>query len=208
MRALAPPALAALADHRGRARRRDLPRAGARRLRAGAAAARAVSPSSGGAGCERRRRGDRSGGPRAHRADARGQGRARDGRASSPPRSAPTSATRPDPTGHAAARIAAKEAVYKAMQSLPGARAIGWRDIEVTRDSGGPPGDPAARPGGAARGGGGGRDDPGVAHPLGAVGGGGRGGQRAVQPKRSVKRKREAERCDDERDTHRFTLHS
>ena len=43
-------------------------------------------------------------------------------------------ATHPDPTGHAAARIAAKEAVYKAMQSLPGARGIGWREIEVTRD--------------------------------------------------------------------------
>lgn len=51
-------------------------------------------------------------------------------------------ATRPDPTGHAAARIAAKEAVYKAMQSLPGARGIGWRDIEVTRD---PEGRPAIR---------------------------------------------------------------
>ena len=51
-------------------------------------------------------------------------------------------ATRPDPTGNAAARIAAKEAVYKAMQSLPGARAIGWRDIEVTRD---PEGRPAIR---------------------------------------------------------------
>jgi holo-[acyl-carrier protein] synthase len=48
-------------------------------------------------------------------------------------------ATRPDPTGNAAARIAAKEAVYKAMQSLPGARAIGWRDIEVTRDPEGRP---------------------------------------------------------------------
>ncbi len=48
-------------------------------------------------------------------------------------------ATRPDPTGHAAARIAAKEAVYKAMQSLPGARAIGWREIEVTRDAEGRP---------------------------------------------------------------------
>jgi holo-[acyl-carrier protein] synthase len=47
--------------------------------------------------------------------------------------------TRPDPTGHAAARIAAKEAVYKAMQSLPGARAIGWRDMEVTRDADGRP---------------------------------------------------------------------
>jgi holo-[acyl-carrier protein] synthase len=48
-------------------------------------------------------------------------------------------ATRPDPTGNAAARIAAKEAVYKAMQSLPGARAIGWREIEVTRDAEGRP---------------------------------------------------------------------
>jgi len=51
-------------------------------------------------------------------------------------------ASRPDPTGNAAARIAAKEAVYKAMQVLPGARAIGWRDIEVTRD---PEGRPAIR---------------------------------------------------------------
>jgi holo-[acyl-carrier protein] synthase len=48
-------------------------------------------------------------------------------------------ATRGDPTGNAAARIAAKEAVYKAMQSLPGARAIGWREIEVTRDAEGRP---------------------------------------------------------------------
>ena len=48
-------------------------------------------------------------------------------------------ATRPDPTGHAAARIAAKEAVYKAMQSLPGARGIGWSEIEVTRDPEGRP---------------------------------------------------------------------
>ena len=63
-------------------------------------------------------------------------------RGCSPARSAPISATRPDPTGHAAARIAAKEAVYKAMQSLPGARAIGWREIEVTRD---PEGRPAIR---------------------------------------------------------------
>jgi holo-[acyl-carrier protein] synthase len=51
-------------------------------------------------------------------------------------------ATRPDPTGHAAARIAAKEAVYKALQSLPGARGVGWREIEVTRD---PEGRPAIR---------------------------------------------------------------
>ncbi len=48
-------------------------------------------------------------------------------------------ATRPDPTGHAAARIAAKEAVYKAMQSLDGARGIGWREIEVARDPAGKP---------------------------------------------------------------------
>jgi holo-[acyl-carrier protein] synthase len=48
-------------------------------------------------------------------------------------------ATRADPTGHAAARIAAKEAVYKAMQSLRGARAVGWREIEVSRDAEGRP---------------------------------------------------------------------
>ena len=47
--------------------------------------------------------------------------------------------TRPDPTGHAGARIAAKEAVYKALQSLPGARGVGWREIEVTRDDDGRP---------------------------------------------------------------------
>jgi holo-[acyl-carrier protein] synthase len=48
-------------------------------------------------------------------------------------------ATRADATGHAAARIAAKEAVYKAMQSLRGARAIGWREIEISRESEGKP---------------------------------------------------------------------
>ena len=48
-------------------------------------------------------------------------------------------ATRPDATGHAAARIAAKEAVYKAMQSLAGARGVGWREIEVARDEEGRP---------------------------------------------------------------------
>ena len=46
-----------------------------------------------------------------------------------------------DPARHAAARVAAKEAVYKAMQSLPGARAISWLDIEVVR---GPEGAPVA----------------------------------------------------------------
>jgi holo-[acyl-carrier protein] synthase len=48
-------------------------------------------------------------------------------------------ATRADATGHAAARIAAKEAVYKAMQALPGARGVGWREIEVSRDTEGRP---------------------------------------------------------------------
>ena len=48
-------------------------------------------------------------------------------------------ASRPDATGHAAARIAAKEAVYKALQSLPGARGVGWREIEVSRDEDGRP---------------------------------------------------------------------
>jgi holo-[acyl-carrier protein] synthase len=47
--------------------------------------------------------------------------------------------SRPDATGHAAARIAAKEAVYKAMQSLTGARGVSWRDIEISRDSEGRP---------------------------------------------------------------------
>jgi holo-[acyl-carrier protein] synthase len=47
--------------------------------------------------------------------------------------------TRPDATGHAAARIAAKEAVYKAMQAVTGARGIGWREIEVSRDPEGRP---------------------------------------------------------------------
>lgn len=48
-------------------------------------------------------------------------------------------ASRPDATGHAAARIAAKEAVYKALQSIPGARGVGWREIEVSRDEDGRP---------------------------------------------------------------------
>ena len=42
-------------------------------------------------------------------------------------------ASRPDPTPHVAARLAAKEAVYKALQQLEGARAVGWREIEVLR---------------------------------------------------------------------------
>jgi holo-[acyl-carrier protein] synthase len=38
-----------------------------------------------------------------------------------------------------AARIAAKEASYKALQSLPDARSIGWQDLEVLRHVDGRP---------------------------------------------------------------------
>jgi holo-[acyl-carrier protein] synthase len=38
-----------------------------------------------------------------------------------------------------AARIAAKEASYKALQSLPDARAVGWQDLEVLRHADGRP---------------------------------------------------------------------
>ena len=48
-------------------------------------------------------------------------------------------ATRADVVPHLAARIAAKEALFKAMQSLPGGRAVGWRDLEVLRAEGGRP---------------------------------------------------------------------
>lgn len=40
-------------------------------------------------------------------------------------------AVRGEPARHLAARFAAKEAGYKALQGDAGARAIGWRDIEV-----------------------------------------------------------------------------
>ena len=43
------------------------------------------------------------------------------------------------PEERLATRLAAKEAVYKAMQALPGARAIAWRDIEVVSDVEGRP---------------------------------------------------------------------
>jgi holo-[acyl-carrier protein] synthase len=38
-----------------------------------------------------------------------------------------------DPVPAFAARLAAKEAVYKALQALPGAQAVGWREIGVRR---------------------------------------------------------------------------
>lgn len=45
----------------------------------------------------------------------------------------------PHPPRHLAVRLAAKEAVYKALQSLPDARGVGWREIEVTRTQHGRP---------------------------------------------------------------------
>jgi holo-[acyl-carrier protein] synthase len=47
--------------------------------------------------------------------------------------------SREDPVPHIAARIAAKEAVYKALQELPDTRGVGWREIEVWRDESGKP---------------------------------------------------------------------
>ncbi len=47
--------------------------------------------------------------------------------------------SRPDPATHVAVRLAAKEAVYKALQGSAAARGIGWRDIEVTRAPDGRP---------------------------------------------------------------------
>jgi len=43
------------------------------------------------------------------------------------------------PAENLAVRLAAKEAVYKALQSLPGSRTIRWRQIEVVRQEGGRP---------------------------------------------------------------------
>jgi len=47
--------------------------------------------------------------------------------------------SRPDPATHVAVRLAAKEAVYKALQGSEAARGIGWREIEVTRATDGRP---------------------------------------------------------------------
>jgi holo-[acyl-carrier protein] synthase len=46
---------------------------------------------------------------------------------------------RPHPVVHLAARIAAKEATYKALRGTPAARAIGWRDLEVVLADDGSP---------------------------------------------------------------------
>ena len=43
------------------------------------------------------------------------------------------------PARHVAARVAAKEAVYKALQGTERARGIGWQEIEVVRDTFGRP---------------------------------------------------------------------
>lgn len=47
--------------------------------------------------------------------------------------------SRPDPATHVAVRLAAKEAVYKALQGSDDARGIGWREIEVMRAPDGRP---------------------------------------------------------------------
>ena len=44
-----------------------------------------------------------------------------------------------DPSESVAVRLATKEAVYKALQSTPAARGVGWREIEVVRDENGRP---------------------------------------------------------------------
>lgn len=45
----------------------------------------------------------------------------------------------PMPARHLAARLAAKEAAYKALQLVPEGRAIAWRDLEVAHEAAGPP---------------------------------------------------------------------
>ncbi len=44
-----------------------------------------------------------------------------------------------DPAESVAVRLATKEAVYKALQNIPAARGVGWREIEVVRDENGRP---------------------------------------------------------------------
>jgi len=55
--------------------------------------------------------------------------------------------SRPDVATHVAVRLAAKEAVYKALQGSAAARGIGWREIEVIRA---PDGRPDVSPSGVA----------------------------------------------------------
>ncbi len=57
-------------------------------------------------------------------------------------------ATRSDPIPGFAARLAAKEAGWKALQVLPEASGVGWQDLEVVR---GPDGRPTLRAHGRAR---------------------------------------------------------
>ena len=47
--------------------------------------------------------------------------------------------SRPDQATHVAVRLAAKEAVYKALQGSEAARRIAWREIEVQRSPDGRP---------------------------------------------------------------------
>jgi holo-[acyl-carrier protein] synthase len=47
--------------------------------------------------------------------------------------------SRPNPAEHVAVRLAAKEAVYKALQGSDEARGIGWQEIEVVRAPDGRP---------------------------------------------------------------------
>src|SRR3954469_18357676 len=47
--------------------------------------------------------------------------------------------SRPRPAVHLAARVAAKEAAYKALRGTHQARAIGWRELEVTVGDDGSP---------------------------------------------------------------------
>lgn len=55
------------------------------------------------------------------------------------PREVEYSMRRVQPFVHLAARIAAKEATYKALSGSPGARGIGWREMEVVSEDGGRP---------------------------------------------------------------------
>ncbi len=48
-----------------------------------------------------------------------------------------TSMARPET--HVAARVAAKEAVFKALQVFPGAEGVSWQHLEVVREAGGRP---------------------------------------------------------------------